>query len=266
MNKVLYKANVKSNFFIFIFITGMMLLYTTISVGMFDPDNAETINAMLNMMPEGMMKAFGFDGIGTELTSYISNYLYGFIFLVFPVIYTVIVSNKLIAKHVDTGSMAYLLTTPNSRKSIALTQAVFLASTSLAIILINTAVAIIMSSLMFSGMLDIGKFLMLNVVTYLCLFVIAGLGFFFSCLFNDTKNSLSFGTAIPVIFIVVKMVSAISENLDFLKFLSIYSLIDIDKILSDYGYSFSISGILMVVGLGLFYTSIQLFDRRSLSL
>lgn len=266
MSKVLFKVNIKSNYPLFLFVTAILLLYTTMSVGMFDPLNAEMIEAMLNMMPNSMMKAFGFDSLGTELTGYLGNYLYGFIYLVFPMIYTILVSNKLIAKHVDTGSMAYLLTTPHSRTVIARTQAIFLAVSTLFIFLINVAVAIVMSEIMFRGLLQIGSYIMLNVVTYLCLLLVSSIGFFFSCLFNDTKNSLAFGAAIPIVFVVLKMVSAINDNLSMLKYFSLYSLVDVNKILEGGPYPFIVSLILLFVASIIFTASIKLFDKRSLSI
>jgi len=266
MNKVLFKVNIKSNWPIFLFITGMLLLYTTTSVGMFDPVNAETTQAMLSMMPQSMVKAFGFEGLGTELTGYLANYLYGFIYLVFPMIYTIMVANKLISKHVDTGSMAYLLTTPHSRTKIATTQAIFLAVSTFAILFINVVVAIVMSQVMFSGLLEIGPFLFLNLITYLALLAVSGISFFFSCLFNDTKNSVAFGATIPIIFVVVKMVSGISENLSFLKYFTLYSLVDVNRILEGGTYSLVVCLVLAVLSIVLYTVSIKLFDKRSLSI
>ena len=266
MSKVLFKVNIKSNWPIFVFITCILLLYTTVSISMFDPVNAETMQDMLGVMPEGMVKAFGFDGLGTELTSYLGNYLYGFIFLMFPMIYTVLISNKLIARHVDSGSMTYLLTTPHSRIVIARTQAIFLTTSILLILLINVIVGIAMSELKFSGMLQIGPYLALNVITFLCILVISSIGFFFSCLFNDTKNSLAFGTAVPVIFVVLKMVSGISEKLDSLKYFTVYSLVDVDKILAGGNYPVIVSILLFIVAIIIYTISIKMFDKRSLNI
>lgn len=266
MNIVLFKANIKNNWPVFAFITGMLLMYTAIAVSMFDPDSAASFEGMMQMLPEGMVKAFGFEGIGTELTSYLANYLYGFIYLTFPVIYIIIVANGLIAKHVDAGSMTYLLTTPNSRKKIATTQAVFLGLSLFVIVFLVSAVAIIMSQAMYSGYLDIGSFIMLNLVTFGCLYVVSSMGFFFSCLFNDAKNSLSFGAAIPILFIVIKMLGAISEDLSFLKYFSLFSLIDIPEILSNNSYNVIVIISTLILGSIIYFISINLFDKRSLSI
>lgn len=264
MNKALFKSNIKSTWSIFVFITCMLLLYTTISVGMFDPENAETTQAMLSMMPEAMVKAFGFDGLGSEITTYLGNYLYGFIYLVFPMIYTTIVANKLVAKHVDSGSMTYLLTTPHTRKVIVTTQAVYLMISTFVILAINVFIAILMSQLLFPNLLKIWPFLQLNLITYLCILVISGIGFFFSCLFNESKNALAFGTCIPIIFVVIKMISGISDQLNILKYFTLYALVDVNRILEDGSYVFWVAISLSVITFIIYLAAITIFDKKSL--
>ncbi len=266
MNHTLLKATARANWVILLMITLVILMYVSISITMFDPDNIEKMNAMLDMVPEGMLKAMGFENLGTDLTEYLSNYLYGFIFIMFPMIYCIIVSNKLIAKHVDSGSMAYLLTTPNSRVKIAVTQAVFLVCSLALIFIVNIVMGILISEAMFKGLLDINKFLSLNWITYLVLTVVAGIGFLFSCIFNDTKNSLALGAGIPIGFFVIKMISEISEDLEWLRYLSVYSFIHIEEILNNRQYVINSSSILIILIIVLYITAIIIFNRRSLSI
>ena len=266
MNKTLFITNIKSNWGVFAFVAGMLLIYVITSITMFDPDSAQSMIAMLEMLPEGMMKAFGFDGLGTDLTSYLSGYLYGFILLVFPLIYTIILSNKLVAKHVDSGSMAYLLTTPNSRVKIILTQALYLISSTFVLILIELIVLISMAEAMFPGHLEIGKFLALNLLTYLVLVVVGGISFLFSCIFNDTKNSIAFGAGVPIIFFVLKMISEISKKVEFLKYFTIYSLVSPDKIMNDGTYTTVVCLILVGVATILYGSAIYIFNKRSLAI
>lgn len=266
MNKTLYKANIKANWGIWMFISLMMLMYMSIAITMFNPESAEAIEGMLKFMPEGMVKAFGFSNLGTDLTGYLSNYLYGFIFITFPVIYTVLVSNKLIAKHVDSGSMAYLLTTPNTRSRIASTQAIYLISSIAAIFTFNVTIGIILSESMFKGLLDINKFIALNWITFLAIVAVGGVGFFFSCLFNDTKNSLAFGGGIPILFLVIKMVTGISDSLDWLKYFTVYSFVNIEEILTSNTYVIVSSLILLGISAVLYYAAITIFNRKSLSI
>ena len=83
------------------------------------------MNSMLEMFPEGLLKAFGMAEIHTELTAYLASWLYGLLMIGFPMIYSIMLGNKLVAKLVDNGSFAYLLSTPNSRVKLILTQGIY---------------------------------------------------------------------------------------------------------------------------------------------
>jgi len=266
MNKTLYKTNIKANWGIFAFIFGMLMIYVSTSIAMFNPENADAMKAMFDMMPEGMIKAFGFTGLGTELTGYLAGYLYGFILIVFPLIYTALIANKMIAGHVDNGSMAYLLATPNTRKRVAGTQAIFLASTSALLIVIITGIIILMSAAVFPGHLEIPSFLLLNLVTLLLLVAVGGIGFLASCIFSDKKYSLAVGAGIPVLFVLFKMLADISEKVEFFRYFSIYSLLDAHRILEDVPYALIVGGSLLALSIVLYIAGIVIFNRKSLAI
>ncbi len=216
MNTTLFKSNIKSNWIVFVFIFGMLMIYVATAIAMFNPDNADAMQAMFDMMPEGMIKAFGFEGLGTNLTTYLAGYLYGFILIVFPIIYTIIVANNLISRHVDKGSMAYLLATPNTRIKVGTTQALYMIVSVTALLGLITGAIIGLSEAVWGGHLEIGQFLVLNLVTLLLLLTVAGISFLSSCIFNDTKTSLAFGAGIPILFVLFQMLSDISEKVEFL--------------------------------------------------
>ncbi len=86
------------------------------------------------------------------------------------------VNHRLLATHIDKGSMAYLLSTPNSRKTVAVTQAVYsLASIALFFTLV-TGMGIGVSQAMFPGELEIGTFVILNLYVIVNYFAIGGIG------------------------------------------------------------------------------------------
>lgn len=265
MIRPLYRVDFKSNWGLLLFISLVILMYMSISITMFDPESAAAIEGLLEFIPEGMAKAFGFENLGTELTGYLGNYLYGFIFIVFPVIYTVLVANKLIAKHVDTGSMVYILTTPNTRKKIGFTQMVFLISTIAAMFIFNVVIGIVLCQVKFRGLLNISKFIALNWITFLTIAAIGGICFFFSCLFNDSKNSLAFGGGISLLFLVFKMLTGVSDKLEWLRYFTIYSFVNIEEILyTNNSYVLVSSLILVAISIVLYSSAILVFDRKSL--
>ena len=139
-SKPLLKATIKQNYMVFIIILAVLMLYLPIIILMYDPSTQDSLNDILELLPQGLVSAMGFDNLGVTLTDFIGGYFYGFLILLLPSIYTIIICNRCIAFHVDKGSMAYLLSTPNRRTKIAITQALFIiASTTLMIALIALA-------------------------------------------------------------------------------------------------------------------------------
>jgi ABC-2 type transport system permease protein len=126
MSAPLFKHTVKSNGLLLLFITLLLLMYLTLFISMYDADGMEGFGAMLDMMPEGLINALGFNSDFIGLTGYLAGYFFGFLTIVFPMIFTIVTANRLIAKDVDRGSMAYLLVSPISRIRIVVTQALFM--------------------------------------------------------------------------------------------------------------------------------------------
>lgn len=121
INLTLYKKELKSSWKLLVIIAGVLTLYITMIIGMFDPEMADALKQFEELMPE-VMAAVGMTGTGDTLAGFMISYLYGMLMLVFPMVYTIIRSNGLVAKYVDRGSMASLLAAPVHRTTVALTQ------------------------------------------------------------------------------------------------------------------------------------------------
>ncbi len=265
MSITLFKASFRAHWKFVLGVTLFIMMYVAVSISMYDPTSAQKLMDMMEMLPEGLMKAMGFDNLGSELTPYLSNYLYGFIMLIFPLIGSSVLANSLIAKHVDSTSMAYLLTTPNTRVKIVLTQAMFLVLSMTFIFAVNVGVALMMSEASYAGMLDIAHFIQLNIVAYLVSIVISAISFLASCIFSDAKTSLSVGVGVPVLFALFKMISEISDKVSNLRFFTVYSLIDIERILSgDPSFVLTVSVLLIVASTLIYGLSIVIFNKKSL--
>ena len=265
MSWTLFKATLRANWILGLVFAGILLIYAPTAVGMFNPDSAAEIEAMLSLLPEPIWKAMGFVDLGTDLTVYLANYLYGFVMIAFPMIYCSILANRLIARHVDRGSMAYLLATPNTRVRIGVTQALYLV-VSLAVVLgINVAVTLVMAEGMFPGRLDVSAFLALNWLTYLALLAAGAAGFVSSCSFSETRYSLAVGAGVPGLFFVLRMLSGLGEETEWLGYLSVYSVISIDRILTAPSYALNATLVLLPATALLLAAGVLIFDRRSLA-
>lgn len=265
LSKPLFKATVKQNYVVLLIIIAVSMIYMPTIVSMYDPKTQESLNEMLKMMPQQLISAMGFTSPVSDLISFIATYFYGFLILLLPMIYTIIVANRTVASHVDRGSMAYLLSTPNNRIKIAATQAIYLLTTITLLIGIITLAGIFMCQLMFPGDLDMNKFLLLNCGALLLYYALTGIGFFASCMFNDTKNSLGIGAGLPVAFLLLQMISDIGEKTEFLKYLTLYTLFDPNKIITGEGFalSFLILGVISVLS---YAAGLIVFGKRDLPL
>ena len=117
INKTLFAREVRSSYKLLLIFLAVLTLYGSMIVAMFDPKLGDSLNLMAESMPE-IFAAFGMLDVGATLTQFIVNYLYGFLLIAFPLVFIVLLSNRLVARYVDRGSMAYLLATPNRpRKS-----------------------------------------------------------------------------------------------------------------------------------------------------
>jgi ABC-2 type transport system permease protein len=262
----LFKTTAKSNWVIFMIFLAIMLMYMTVIIGMYDPDSIEAMNQYIEAMPQGMMEAFGYSGSATSLLTFIALYYYGFIAIIFPLIYCIILANRLVAAHVDRGSMAYLLASPNTRVKIVSTQGFFMASSVTALLLLITAAGIGFSEFLFPGEMKISAFISLNLVTILLTLAISSICFFFSCIFNEAKYSLALGAGIPLIFFIINMLRNIGGSPEWLKYLTLYSLFDASAIVTGEQTVTLASLNFAAMAIILYSAGIFIFSRRNLYL
>lgn len=122
MSGTLLKRELKINGKLLALFLAVLTLYGGMITSMFDPKLGESLKAMADSMPD-LFSAFGMNQSGATLTEFLSNYLYGFLLVVFPMVFLILLANRLLTRYLDRGSIAFLLATPNRRSKLALTQA-----------------------------------------------------------------------------------------------------------------------------------------------
>jgi ABC-2 type transport system permease protein len=263
MSIPLFKATLKSNWLILLIFIVLLFVYMGTFVGMYDPESTASMEEFMKMLPEGMIKAMGIGETPADLTGFLGNYFYGMIVYLIPLIYVVITGNRLMARHVDNGSMAYLLSTPTTRVKIALTQGLYFLKGVAVMFVLLTGVTIAMCEAAHPGMLDIPAFIGLNAAALLMSCAISAICWLFSCLFNEARYSLALGAGIPVLFYMLKIVGGVSEELSWVSKLSLYDLFNASDILSGK----NIMGpcvIFTVLTLALYTGGIWIFKRKRL--
>ncbi|MGG7209647.1 ABC transporter permease subunit [Clostridium baratii] len=260
----LFKKDIKSNYKIILLFFAILTLYSVSIIYMYDPKTTNAFEEMAKSMPE-LMKAFGMDSVGANLTEYIANYLYGLIILMFPIICIIILGNKLIASYVDRGSMAYLLATPNKRVKIALTQAVFMWVSSAVLLIYTSSLIIFFCNTLHGGDLDVKTFIIINVVLYFLQVAVSGICFFASCISNDTKLYFTIGAGVPVLFYLLQALANMGDKLENLKYFTLFTLFNTSDIIAGEGIIMPIV-IFLFVAIVFYGFGIYIFSKRDLPL
>ncbi|MGE7623490.1 ABC transporter permease subunit [Viridibacillus sp. NPDC096237] len=268
MNMFLFKANLRSQSKNFFSYAVGSLFYLWILIWVFPSIvSTEGVNKLIKSMPESLLKATGLSGGIQELNSYLAGEYYGLVFLLLLMIFSVVVSTQLVAHHVDKGSMAYLLTTPVSRTKIALTQAITLVLGLLIVILVTYVGGLVgVYWLLDDYEINHGLFLKMNLVGGLLFLVVCSYTFFFSCLFNDEKQSLGASAGLTIFFYGLDMVGKLSDDFEVLRNFSVFNLFRPQEIVSGNYEVGIVSIILFSVAVLIFAISIIVFKKRDLPL
>lgn len=260
----LFKQTLKSNYKFFIIFLMILTMYFSIIITMYDPANVESMQLLLQSLPKEVVNAMNFNLIGSTFTGFLASYLYGFLIIIFPMIYIIILANRLVAKHIDNGSMAYLLATPNSRKKVVFTQMIYLVTSIILLMVSLFVLAYIISEIAFPGLIDINLFVMLNLGALLLHLSIGSIAFLSSCIFNDSKDSLAFGAGIPILFFLIQMLGNVGDKLSFLKNFTMFSLFNPQNILEgSASVPVSFAALFLIAAL-LYATGIVIFNKKDL--
>ncbi len=262
-NATLYKREMKGSLKMLIIFAAIISMYVAIIISMFDPEMMETLDSFYEVMPE-LMASVGMSAGATSLIGFMISYLYGFILLIFPMLFCILRGNSLIAKYADNNSMVTLLSAPIKRRTIATTQLLVLISGVLLLIVYTSGLEIVIAEINFSGALVISELLKLN-AALLCLHLfIGGVCFLASCVFSDTKYSIALGAGIPALMYVLQMLANAGEKAEVIKYFTFFTLFDANGVVA--GESAATMGVLaLLLGAILLYTiAVTVFCKKDL--
>lgn len=263
INMALYKREMKGSIKLLIIFGAIMTMYVSIIINMYDPQMMKTLDSFVEVMPE-LMASVGMKANAANLLGFMVSYLYGFILLIFPMIFCILRGNALIAKYVDKGSIVSLVAAPVKRRTVAFTQMKVLVSGILLLILYNTIVELICAESGFPGELNIKALFILN-AGLLCLHLfIGGICFLSSCIFSDTKYSVAFGAGIPAFMYVLQMLANVGGSAEKAKYFTFFTLFSPDGLIAGEGSAILGAFILFSGAVMLYVFGIMAFERKDL--
>lgn len=229
--------------------------------------NADLIKAisgsLLDSLPSEVSDALEDIGQADLYTLIVGSIFYKLAGLLLPIIYMIMASNNLISGQVDSGSMAYVLSTSIKRKTVAFTQAVYLVGSLFAMFLLTTATGCVCLAIVGTDIgLTYGKLLLLNLGAFLVLFALSGLNFFTSCYFDRSKRSMAIGGGLSIFALVAAMLGLFGspvipkvvrlDSLNYFNYTTIISMFDVVSIMDGttvFVWKFAILAVLGLIGL-----------------
>lgn len=198
--------------------------------------------------------------------------------LLMPMVFVIMTANGLLAGQVDSGSMAYVLSTPTKRRTVTVTQMTYLIVSLFAMFALLTITSVI--AVWISGgnafAINYEQILLFNLGAFLTMFAIAGFCFMCSALFNRTKYSLGIGGGVTIFSLVCTILGLFGSTvvpsamrisaMNFFNYLSVITLYDTVSIMAGslaYLWKFAI---LLGIGIVCFIVGIFRFDKKDLPL
>lgn len=185
-----------------------------------------------------------------DLNAILNDLIYKIAGVLLPMIYVMVVSNKLVVSQVNDGSMAYVLSTPTNRKTVVRTQFIFLLISVTAMYIVITAATL--SSEAVANAIKLARnpeatnlILPLRSIlyclgSYLSILALGGICFGASCFFNKSSNATVVGGGVCVISFLAcilglfgnKVFVAVGvgvQAMNIFNYFSMFTLIDTDS-------------------------------------
>ncbi|MCR5505781.1 MAG: ABC transporter permease [Bacilli bacterium] len=269
ISKPLFLQALKANWTLWLFLTiGSAAIFIVINVvvcsrNIFTNVNMDKVSVYVIdenlswLQVLGLLEQMGFNLSRIEvmsridLNSIISDLVYKIAGVILPMIFVMITANNLIANQVSSGSMAYVLSTPTSRKKVILTNFLFLISALVAMYLVITVSALLSETI--AGAIrkanggnpnmNVVRTLLLCLSSFSALFALAGVCFGASAFFNKSNNSVAVGGGVCVLSFLCCILGLFGskvfvsvgigvEAMNIFNYASLFTLIDTDSISS----------------------------------
>jgi len=264
LNWPLYKKEMKSSLKMLLIFIAVISLYVGMIVTMYDAEAMKQLDGFFDTMP-GIMEAVGMVPGATSMIGFLATYLYGFILIIIPMTFSILCTNRLIAKYVDNTSMSTLLAAPIKRHTIALTQICVLLTGIIIIVLYVTILQISIANANFPGELDINKLLILNMCLLTLHFFIGSVCFICSTIANSTSASIGWGAGIPALMFIMQMLGNVGDKAEWVKNFTFFTLFNAQDIIEPTRDAFINIGILGVGALILLFASVEIFIAKDLN-
>lgn len=194
-------------------------------------DNMESLNEMLKVFPEDLLRAFNMD-ISSIDSAFGWIKTEGFVFvLLITGIYSGILGSGILLKEENDKTIEYLNSLPVRRTHIVMNKvAVGLVYIFLMIIVLGVFNYV---GLTWSGDYDQKSYLLLSITPVFSSIVIFSFCLFLSTFTHKTKNTIGISLGIVFVSYFLNVISELSKETEVLKYISVFTLADIRNVIVD---------------------------------
>lgn len=231
----MFKREMKINFKSFIIWTsiliGLFLLVFLMYPSIINSENMQMMDEMMEMFPKEVIKAFNMD-ISSIDTAFGWLKTEGFVFvLLITGIYSAILGSNILLKEENDKTIEYLNSVPVTRKNIVLNKV--LCAIIYIVLMIVTLGIFNYIGLSLSGDFDKKLYVLLSVTPIFSSIIIFGICLFLSTFTHKTKKTLGISLGIVFVSYFLQIISEMSENTEFLKYISVFTIADIRNVITN---------------------------------
>lgn len=240
---------------------------------------AELSGSLLDELPDDVRAALEEIGSLDVFGLIVGQIFFKMAGLLLPIVYTIMTANNLIAGQVDSGSMAYVLSTPTRRRQVTVTQMCYL-MLSLFVMFALTCVTGLASLAALKGAeavtVTYGEMALLCLGAFVTMLAVAGICFLASVWFDRSKQAMTWGGGLSMFFLVAAILGLFGspampgairiDAMNFFNYLTVISLFDCTSVLDGSLTWLWKLAILFAVFIATFVASILRFDKKDLPL
>lgn len=241
----MFKREMKVNFKNFIIwlsiLIAIFLVVYLVYPSIINSADTKMIDDMMKMFPEEMLKAFNMD-ISSIDSAYGWLKSEGFVFVLLIIgCYSGLLGSNILLKEENDKTIEYLNSLPVKRTNIVLNKVIC----SFIYIVLITLILLVFNfiCLSISGTFDKKQFILLSLTPIFSGLVIFSICLFISTFTHKTKKMTGISLALVFISYIFQTISTLSESVEFLKYLSVFTLCDIRNVIQ----SVSINPIMVVI-------------------
>lgn len=265
MNRTIFSNTWKRNWKLLLIFLAVLCMYLSIIISLIDPEDMSKVQQLFGTMA-GFMDAFSIEiAAMTSPLNYTASTFFSVLVMGFTMVFYIIQVSRLILKPVDNTSLVCTLSAPVKRRTLILTNGIYLIFS----MLVLFAGIFICGSGMLSlyGEFDVGAYANLVGVTFCLCTAVAMLSYFLSVAFCGSKLGLGLTAGVPIALLFLEILGGSGgEQTQWLSKITPFGYLDSVGIVTGEATVWVLYLVFAGAAAALLAASVCVFDRKQLSI